>query len=105
MTSKEYVAKPELHLNRRRDRDVVGRPLPAACLFADADFRDPITQLRRDPDVVEAAALVDGGPVGRAVAPPRVELGRLRYEGPHGVDPASRALRRHELLAFDRRVR
>src|SRR3984893_4723128 len=95
---------PELSLERCREGDVVRGLLPAARLFADADVADAVAQLRRDPDVVEAPALVDGGPVRRTVAPPGVELCRLRHERPHGVDPASRALSRHELLALDRRV-
>src|SRR5262249_31325228 len=65
-------ARHDLNFNCRRDGDVVGGLLPATCLFADVDVGDPVAQLRRYPNVVEAAALVDGGPVRRAVAPPSV---------------------------------
>ena len=59
----------------------------------------------RAPDVVETAAAVGGAPVGGAIAPPRVELLRLRREPAHAVDPAAGAERGSEFLAFDRRVR
>jgi len=61
------LATAELNLERRGDRHVVRGLLPAARLFADADVANAVAQLRRDPNVIEAPALVDGGnPVMKA---------------------------------------
>src|SRR5262245_34936727 len=92
------------HFDLRRHRDMVRGPLPAARSLRDVDARDAVAELRRDPDVIETAAAIGGLPVGRAVAPPGVELGGLRGERPHRVDPAAGPLERGELLALDRRV-
>ena len=82
-------ARIDVNLQRRRHRHVVGGPRPAARMLAHPQAGDAVGERGRDPDVVEAAALVGGLPVGRAVAPPRVELGRLRHQHAHGVDPAA----------------
>ena len=56
--------------------------------------------------MIEPAAAVGLAPViHRAIAPPGVELGRLRREHAHAVDPVAGVARKVEHLAFDRRVR
>src|SRR6202043_3516375 len=65
---------------------------------------EAIAQFRADPNMVEPPPLVDGRPIGRAVAPPRVELGRFGNEPAHDVDPVSGSLGVAELLALDRRM-
>ena len=85
-------------------RDVVRRLLPAAHVAADAGLLQVLLQVGRDPDVVEAAAAVVAGPVGRAVAPPGEQLLILRHEVAHGVDPFARGLDAGQLLDLDRRV-
>ena len=55
--------------------------------------------------MIEPAAAVGGRPVRGAIAPPRVELLRLRRELAHAVDPAAGVLRGGEFFAFDRGMR
>src|SRR5579863_3249427 len=54
--------------------------------------------------MVEATALIGVRPVGRAVAPPSIELLRFRYELSQRVDPVSRLLGSGQLLDLDWRV-
>src|ERR1700722_6945541 len=84
---------------------MVGRPFGAAIITGDMNARDTIGQHWRAPDVVEASAFVGGRPVRRTIAPPRVELRRLRRVLAHAVDPAARRSRGCYLLALDRRMR
>jgi len=92
-------------LSPRRHWDVVRRTQPAARMLEDAHAGEPVCKRRRNPDVVEPAALVRRLPIGRAVAPPSIELRWLRRVHAHGVDPAARVLNGDELLAFERCVR
>src|SRR5581483_4501145 len=88
-----------LYLNRRRHGYVVGRAVPAARVLGDVDARDAVAELRRDPDVIEPASAVGGLPiVHRPVAPPGVELFRLRRELAHRVDPVADLAKGGELL-------
>src|SRR5271157_5284649 len=57
---------------------------------------------RADPDVIQASSLVGGGPVRRAVAPPRVELLIVGDEFALRVDPWSRRLSLFEFLDLNR---
>src|SRR3984893_3856019 len=92
-------------LERGRHRHVVGGAQSAAQALANLQIGDPVGECWRNPDMIEAAALVRGLPIGRAVAPPGVELGRLGHAHAHGVDPATGLLHADELLALDRRMR
>src|SRR6185295_1938702 len=74
-------------------------------MLEDAHAGEPVCERRRNPDVVEPAALVGCLPIGRAIAPPSIELRWLRRVHAHGVDPAARVLNGDELLAFEWRVR
>src|SRR5262249_3203508 len=94
-----------LELQRRRYRHGDGRSRPTAQVLHHLYVGEPIGEGWRNPDMIEPAAFVGSLPVSRAVAPPRVKLGRLRNEHAHGVDPAALLLCRDELLALDRRVR
>ena len=85
-------------------RRVVGRALPAAHVARHPHRLDLVGERRADPDVVEPAALVGLGPVGRAVAPPRVELLVGRHKAAQGVDPRPRRLGAVQFLDLDRRV-
>src|SRR5216684_5363131 len=91
-------------LDRGDDRHVVRGPPPGPRLLRDCHRRHPVAELRLDPDVIEAAALVGGGPIGRAIAPPGEELGGFGDEAAHHVDPAPRGPDRVEFCALDRRV-
>src|SRR5947208_8756170 len=80
-------------------------PFPAAGVARDAEIRDAVLQRARNPDVVEPAAAVADGPVRGAVAPPGIDLLRLRNALARDVEPFAMGLRRQQLLAFDRGVR
>src|SRR5258708_5629214 len=68
-------------LDRRRHRHVIRRPFPTARVLGDIDARDAVAELRRDPDMIEAAAAIRSLPVvHRAIAPPCIELLGLRGE-------------------------
>src|SRR5690349_6896154 len=84
---------------------MVRRLFPAARLFGYFDLADLTRQRRRRPDMVEPAALVRGLPIGRAIAPPGVELLRFRRKMPHRVEPVPDLLHGGELLALRRRMR
>src|SRR5262249_20861443 len=71
-----------LILDRRGHRVVVGGARPAARFLAHVDGRDAVGQRRSDPDMIEPAALVDGGPIWRPIAPPREQFCRHRHELP-----------------------
>ena len=60
-------------LELREDRDVVAGALPAADVAGDAAAAGAFGEVGGGPDVVEAAALVGGVPVGGAVGPPGIE--------------------------------
>src|SRR3954465_13481401 len=61
--------------------------LPAPRLAQNPEITDRIFQRARDPDMVEPAAAVANGPIGGAVAPPRVDLFRHRNALARDVDP------------------
>src|SRR3954462_15841454 len=84
---------------------MIRRPLPAARLAQNLEITDRIFQRARDPDVVKPAAAVADGPIGGAVAPPRVDLLRHRNALARDVDPIPRGERGLQLLGFDGRVR
>ena len=73
-------------LQRHRDRRVIRRLVPAADVAAHVRRRDRALEVGRGPDMVEAAALVGGGPVRRAVAPPGIDALRLGMERTQRVD-------------------
>ena len=54
--------------------------------------------------MIEPSSLVGGGPIGRSVAPPGVELLLDGNTPPHRIDPGSRLLDPPELFDFDRRM-
>ena len=69
----------------RDERDVVRRPGPVAAGLVDDVAHGLAGDVGRRPHMVEAAAAVVPGPVGRAVAPPGVEaLGRRDGNGGRG---------------------
>ena len=83
---------------------MVGGPVPAARVAADLHLLRGAGERRADPDMVEAAAFIGGGPIGRAVAPPRVELLVGGHELAQGVAPLPGRLDLAELLDLDGRV-
>src|SRR5215467_11392729 len=83
----------ESNLQRHRDRDVVGGPLPPAGIAQDAEIADLIFQRPRDPDVVEPAAAIAHGPVGGAIAPPGIDLLGQRNPLARDVEPFALRLR------------
>jgi hypothetical protein len=94
-----------ISLEYRGHRHVIRRSRGAAQMLHHLQISEPVGERRRDPDVIEPAALVGSLPIGRAVAPPGVELGRFGDQHAHGIEPAAVLLRADELLALDRRVR
>ena len=83
---------------------MVRRPLPAAALLQDRHPVDAVAEALADPDVVEPSALVGLGPVGRAVAPPRVAFLVRGDDAAQDIDPGSGGEGVAELLDLDRRV-
>jgi len=63
----------------RDDRHVVRGPLPAPAVPDHVHAGERAAQVFADPDMIEAAALVGRGPIGRPVAPPRIEFFVGRY--------------------------
>src|SRR5438477_11399822 len=84
---------------------MVRRPCGAAIMLGHSDVGDTVGKHLRSPDMIEAPAFVGGEPIRRTVAPPSVELGRLRLELAHAVDPGSGFLHACEPVALDWRVR
>src|SRR3954453_4218397 len=84
---------------------MVRRARGAAVGFGDTDIAHARSECRRGPDMVKTTALVCGSPVGRTVAPPRIQLRRLRRMSAHHIDPAAGFAGGDKLLAFDRRMR
>ncbi len=84
---------------------MVRRLDPAARLPGYSHVGDPVGDGGADPDVIETAPAVGRLPVGRPVAPPCIEFGRLRHEGPQNVVPCAGRLYGGEFFAFDRRMR
>ena len=79
---------------------MVGGRVPAAYVAGDAAGAGARGEVGGRPDVVEAAALVGGLPVGGAVGPPGVEAA-LGEVGAGDVDPAAGRLRGGEGLDLD----
>src|SRR4051794_17482104 len=89
-------------LNRRRHRHVIRGPLPAARVLGNVEARDTVAELRRDPDVVEAAPAVSGFPVvHRPIAPPCIELCGLGRQLACDVDPVADLAKAVELFGLD----
>src|SRR4051812_6295112 len=59
---------------------------------------------RAGPRMIEPAAAIVGGPIGRAVAPPGVEPLRRRIEMPAEIDPVMARLQAPERRDLDRRM-
>src|SRR5579872_3712050 len=78
--------------------------LPAARVAQYVHALDGRAEVVADPDMVEPPPLIGFRPVRRAVAPPGIELVRIRYELAQRVDPFAGGMRPRELLDLDRRV-
>src|SRR5437660_7075238 len=82
-------------------RDMVGGLVPASAVTVDAGGGERADQRRCDPNMVEPAAAVGGGPVAGAVAPPGIEALFGGHEMAHRVDKAAGLLQRAESGDFD----
>src|SRR5689334_12708139 len=83
---------------------MVRRAVPVPGLPVDCHPPEAAGQLTGEPDVIETAALVGRRPIGRAIAPPRIDLLRLRTQVAHRVDPSGLLTQGLESLGFDRGV-
>ena len=80
---------------------MVRRPLPRAGWLQHLVSREMPGKFRGCPHMVEPAAAVVLGPVGRAVAPPGETTFRCGHEPAADVDPAMRLLQIAQRFDFD----
>src|SRR6185437_5126623 len=75
-----FARRGRLQLHSYHNRHMVGWALPSASVAQNAHPLDGAGEFLADPNVVKAPSLVGLRPVGRAIAPPRVELLVIGHE-------------------------